>query len=156
MAGLLAIAQRKLEQADMLAPVLLLHYASGRRDQLDLSLPDTYEQKKHFFTRIGEHIRETRGVFTEAVLLMESWFVNAQEASGALHMQPSRHPSRQEAIVLVGRNTDNSRQSCVVQPFTRDASNKPVWSGASPIAQYNQPVSTGNRAEGLLDFLFTP
>ena len=149
----LQAAQRDLEHDGELVPMLLVHLVSGAHFYKSLHMPNMYEKKKAFFRSIGATLRRTKGPFTEAVMLMESWYVDGREAPNAKDFSPSRHPCRHEAIVLIGRNADNSRQSSVVQPFTRNANNKPVW-GTTPIALYDHPVSRDLRVAGLLDFLF--
>lgn len=146
-------AQRALERDGELVPMLFVQRTSGAQDCWILRMPDTYEKKKTLFLAIGSTLRKSKGPFTEAVMRMESWYVNAQKAPNAKEFLPSRHPCLQEALVLVGRNADNSRQSTVVAPFTRDPNDKVIW-GDIPLAQYNHPVEAGNRAVGLLDFLF--
>jgi len=142
-----------LEGNGDLAPLLFVNYASGKDDRIRMTMPDSYEQKRDAFTALGEHLRNTDGPISEALLIMEGWFVKDWKAESARNVPPSQHPNRQEAIVLVGRNAKNSRQTSVVQPFTRNGDNRPEWD-KHPIASYNQPVQPGNRAEGLLDYLF--
>ena len=149
----LQTAKLFLEGNGDLAPLLFVDYASGKGDRIRMVMPDTYEQKRDAFTALGEHLRNTDGPISEALLIMEGWFVSGKDAPDVTAMRPSQHPKRQEAIVLVGRNAANSRQTSVVQPFTRNGDNRPEWD-KHPIASYNQPVQPGYRAEGLLDYLF--
>ncbi len=116
-------------------------------------LPNTPEQKRVYFAQLGAHYGRHGQLIRAAVLVVESWLVESEEPPSAFRMRPSRHPGRQEALVLIGRDAPDTRSTQVIQPFTRDPRNKPVWS--KPItAIYDEPATPGNRTQGLLDELF--
>lgn len=102
---------------------------------------------------LGAQLREQGRGPKEAVLFSESWYVNAQQESAAMQMPPSEHPGRQEAIVVVGRSADNRRFTMVIQPFTWDKANHPIWLPI-PLAQYDEEHTGTSRAYGILDCLF--
>jgi hypothetical protein len=118
-----------------------------------MDVPNTTEQRQAYFAKIGTRFRRLGQPIQAAVSLAESWVVLAQQAPAALRIPPSQHPSRQEALVVIGRNADNTRTTQVIQPFTRNATSKPVWS-APAIAVYNESVAKGHSAQSLLDELF--
>ena len=151
---LLTVARENLEKDGFLVPVLLLDVAA--KDPVMLMLmdfPDTPQAKQAYFAKIGAQFGRLGRRIQEAVSLAEAWMVLAQQAPAAHRILPSRHPSRQEVLALVGRDAANSRSTQLIQPFTRDAANKPLW-GEPAIAVYNEPVEQGHRAQGLLDDLF--
>ena len=149
----LRTARQNLEQDGLLQPVLFLHLAANDILVVPLTLPDTFEKKALFFFEMGRRLHEQGLQPSEAVFLSESWFLSVQEAPDAMKLPPSEHPSPQEAIVAVGRNADNSRYTQVVQPFTRDKHNRPVWQ-AILIAVYDEKQTPGNGSVSILDFLF--
>jgi len=153
MAALLKKARTNVEQDGQLAPMLFVEPLMG--DLLILGLDSSHpsEEKQAYFTQVGRYLRTQGTLIQAAVFLAETWFVMATEAPAALRIPPSQHPSRQEAIVLIGRNADNTRTSSVILPFRRDAQNKPVWPTLE-LGHYNAPVEKGVRPVGLLDFLF--
>jgi len=104
------------------------------------------------FQALGKTIRSQKGAIKEAVLLCETWMVNAQEVPDATKYMPSQHPCRYEAIVLMGRNADKTRSVSVIQKFTRDEHNAPVWS--EPQVSIREAHTKGLVAKGLLDALF--
>lgn len=152
--SLLKAALENVELDGFLVPVLFLDVTEqGRLIHTLKAMPNTPEQRQTYFNHIGSHYWRLGQRIQEAVVLMESWFVLPQEAPGALRMQPSQHPCRKEAVVLIGRDAANTRSTQVIQPITRDASNKPVWN--KPLmALYDEPVKQGYSTQGLLDDLF--
>lgn len=151
---LLTAARENLKRDGFLVPVLLLKV--GEKIPLlilPLAPPATPEQKQAYFARIGASYRRSGHLIQEAILIAESWLVQAHQAPAAFRFLPSQHPCRQEVLTLIGRNATNTRCIQVIQPFTRDTVNKPVWREAT-IALYNQPVGDGSHAQGLLDDLF--
>jgi hypothetical protein len=104
---------------------------------------------------LGNTLRRCGRPVVEAVLLAESWYVDAAQSPGALAVAPSHHPDRQQAITLIGRHADHSRETQVVQPFRRDSDRQWVWE-KRPLELYNQPVNQPGAAISLLDYLFEP
>lgn len=149
----LRAAKQQLEHNGALQPLLYVHIAGDTALEMPLSLPDTFEKRAGYFHAIGRQLHERGLQPSEAVLVSESWFVAVQEAPAAMDFAPSEHPSRQEAIVLIGRSADGSRFTQVVQPFTRDKHNRPVWQ-AIPMAAYDEPLPSGTGSAGLLDYFF--
>jgi len=151
---LIKVARENLEKDGFLVPVLLL--AVGVKAPLLLLLrdfPNTPEQKQAYFAKIGTQFRRLDQHIREAVSLTEGWMVLAQQAPAAMRIQPSQHPCRQEVLVLIGRDAANTRSTKVIQPFTRERTNKLTWS--KPIMTvYNEPVQQENRVQGVLDDLF--
>lgn len=150
--NILATARRNLVQKGCLIPVLFVALAQGNPLIVHLQLPDTFDQKWAYFRDMGRRLRAVHGDITEALLLSESWIVDARTAPGAATVPPSRHPSRQEAITLTGRNAAGDRYTCVVQPLTRNEQ-QPVWQELL-LAEYDQPVRPDNHSPGVLDALF--
>jgi hypothetical protein len=149
----LATAKKNLEKDGWLQPVLFLQFTGGQRAVCPLGLPKVSDAKQAYFAALGASLHQAGKAIHEAAFLSESWFVEAQKAVSALDFAPSRHPQRQEAIVVIGRDAGRQRVSSVVQPFTRQAENRPVW-GELVIATYNNAVETGWHPVGLLHYLF--
>jgi hypothetical protein len=152
-APILTLARHNLEKDGKLAPVLFVKQPQRAPLLVGLTLPPEAEERQHYFLRLGHSLRQQGESVAEALLLMEGWFVSAQQGPLRFDRRPSQHPHRQEAIVLMGRNADHSRVTQVIQPFGRDAHGQPVWE-ERPLAVYNQPAGQGPQARGLLDYLF--
>lgn len=75
------------------------------------------------------------------------------KAPDAHKFMPREHPLRQEAIMLVGRNAEETRQTQIVQTVKRDKKNEPVW-GSYIVETYNEPMTENNKVGGLIDALF--
>ena len=150
----LQTARQHLEKHGSLVSVLFITFVSGKRIEIPLRLPTTTEDKEAYFVSTGIAMASLNEVIAEAVLLSEGWVVNAQQAPASHKLPPSQHPSRQEAITLIGRNAAGTRHTCAVQPFQRQISGKFIWE-ALTIALYDEPVEHGGRAVGLLDYLFS-
>jgi hypothetical protein len=148
---LLKDARKTLEEDSTLQPILFIELSIGKGIICPLVMPDNSAGKYRMFQVIGNHVREQKGAIKAAVLLTETWIVMAKEAPDATKYMPSQHPCRQEAIVLVGRNADKTRSAIVIQTFTRDEHNSPVWSEPQVIIS-DSPQDLA--AEGLLDALF--
>ena len=146
-------ARQELEREGVLQPVLYVLIVGDTALEMPLTLPDTPELKAKYFFGIGRHLSERGLQPREAVLVSESWFVAVQQAPAAMDFPPSEHPSRQEAIVLIGRSADNRRFTQVVQPFTRDKHNRPVWQ-AMPMAVFDETQTPEQSSTGLLDHFF--
>lgn len=148
---LLKDARKNLEKNNTLQPMLFIELSIGKGIICPLEMPDDSAVKYRMFQAIGNDIREKKGAIKDAVLLSETWIVMAKEAPDATKYMPSQHPCRQEAIVLVGRNADKTRSALVIQTFTRDEHNAPIWSEPQVIIS-DSPQNLA--AEGLLDALF--
>ncbi|MCC6168712.1 MAG: hypothetical protein IT329_15935 [Caldilineaceae bacterium] len=150
---ILQIARRCFDERCAMQTTLFVHVSGNERIAMPLVLPETYDKKALMFFALGHQLHERGLTPNEAVLLSESWFVGVQSAPAALKIPPSQHPSRQEAIVAIGRSADGSRYSQVVQPFTRDTENRPVWQPI-PIAMYDEKRTGQDGPTGILDYLF--
>ncbi len=150
---LLRTARQNLARDGFLIPFLLVKFAATVPVIVPLDLPTTPEQKQRYFRQLGLQFGRGGQLMQAAVMLSESWFVNAQQAPAASRFLPSAHPCRQEAIMMVGRNADNTRATHVIAPFVRAGNHQPVW-GAYPIAVYDEPVKAAGKSIGLLDYLF--
>jgi hypothetical protein len=150
---MLEVARQNVEQDGSLQPVLFLQLAGREVLHMPLSLPDTFEEKARYFLGVNFHLHKLGLTLRAAVFCAETWFVNAQNAPAAMKVPPSEHPARQEAIVAIGRSADNQRHTLVIQPFTRDKLNRPLWLPL-PLAQYDEARTNQNRAYGILDCLF--
>lgn len=150
---LMQIAKQCAEHGHPFQQVLILHVAGDQLLYMPLTLQGDAEAKASQLLILGRQLYERGLTPSEAVLLCESWFVNMQEAPAAMEFAPSEHPARQEAIVAIGRSADNRRYSQVLQPFTRDKDNRPVWQPI-PMAMYDEERESGDGPTGILDFLF--
>ena len=150
---LLNQARQHLERDDFLVPVLLLNVGAIAPVLTSLTVPPSIEERRAYVSQIGIRFRNLNQTILEAAVLMEAWFVMAKETPAATRVMPSKHPCRQEAIVLIGRNADNTRATQVIQPFTRASDKRLLWSKL-PVTSYDQPTGTGTKPVGLLDDLF--
>jgi hypothetical protein len=150
---ILITARKNLLSDGYLAQVAFVRDRSGRVIAVLLEMPKDPFEKRAYLAAWGSRLRRAGVVITEAVLLAEGWFVDGRKAPAPLSLPPSQHPARQEAITMVGRNAAGTRTTSVVQVFSRDRDNQPVW-GQVAIASYNQLVKPGERMESLLDCLF--
>src|SRR5262249_55443929 len=143
-----------IEHDGFLVPVLMLDVVNqGPIILMLMDMPNTTEQRTVYFAKIGTQFRLFGQRIQAAVSLGESWMVQAHQAPAALRMRPSQHPSRQKTLALLGRNADNTRTTQVIQPFSRDTTNKLVW--REPLlALYNEPVENGHHTQSVLDELF--
>lgn len=76
------------------------------------------------------------------MFICESWI------SAPSRVAPSEHPGRQEAIIITGRNRDNTKGVFAKQVFTVE-DNRIIWQAPDTI------IKPGS-AEGLLDLIFAP
>ena len=136
---LLAQACQNKEHDQQLMPIVFL--ANGTTDLKILPLPDlaadALERRAQFYA-LGRKFADT----TEAVFICESWIAPHQGVA------PSEHPGREEAIVLVGRNRDNTNSVFAKQVFTTDG--KRISWQAPDIT-----IKPGI-AEGIVDLIFAP
>ena len=149
----LLVAKRCAEQGYPVQQELFLHVPGDQVLHMSLTLQGDAEAKASQFLVLGRQLHERGLLPSEAVMLCEGWFVNTKEAPAAMKFAPSEHPARQEAIFAIGRSADNQRYTQVVQPFTRDKTNRPVW---QPLlfATYDEPRAAQDGPTGILDFLF--
>lgn len=154
--NILATARHNLEVDGALAPVVFARLG----DQMVVpvgfpDLPTDPDLKRMVMIGLGTKLREQGQEIAEAIMLLEAWYVNGLQYQDAAKIRPSQHPGRQEAIVAVGRNADNTRGTTVIQPFLRSDEHKPVWMKI-PVADYNTSAANSVHAVGLLDYLFNP
>lgn len=150
---MLKTARKNLECEGYLIPFLFAQLSVAGLRLVPLDLPQNGEQKRRYITGLGSLFRRRKQIVMAAVIVSDSWFVAAQKTPAALTIPPSKHPSRQEAITLIGRDAQNARATHVVQPYVRDACNRPVWSEPA-IALYDEPVQAAGQFDDLLDYLF--
>jgi len=150
---ILTAAQENLKEHGYLSPVLFLHLESGERLVSILPLPDTPEEKQMYFTDLGLAIRQAGQRIHEAVFASEAWYVEVKEESDAFNVAPSQHPERREAITIVGRDALRTRFTFLVQPFSRDSQNQPVFEPVE-MTRYNVPADEDYQPVGLIDHLF--
>lgn len=148
---LLTGARKNIEEAGSLHPMLLLEM-EAERFMIPIEMADDSREKYQMFHALGEKMRLKYGLIQNAAVITESWIVMAKEAPDATKYMPSQHPCRQEAIVLIGRNADKTQSAIVIQTFTRNEHNAPVWS--EPQVSISDSSTNGMVAEGLLDALF--
>lgn len=151
--AILRAACQNLETDGSLVSFLFFTLANGKRAEIPLRLPATTEDKETLFVTLGMTLVSVGVTVSEAVMLSEGWIVNAQKAPAALKLPPSQHPSRQEAITIIGRNAEDTRSTCVVQPFSRSSAGKLIWE-ALLFALYDEPTTAGSKVKGLLDYFF--
>jgi hypothetical protein len=104
-------------------------------------LPDFSDdalEKRALFYVLGRQFPD----ITEAVFIFESWIAPPSRVA------PSEHPGREEAIILVGRNRDNTKGVFAKQVFTTE--------GKHIIWQEPDFITKPGSAEGLIDLIFAP
>lgn len=153
MGKILQVARDCMEKGHGVKQLLLVQVAGDRFLHMPLNLEGDADAKSVQLFTIGASLSAQGLTPTAALLLSESWFVKPLEAPAAMQFAPSKHPARQEAIIIVGRSADNRRYSQVIQPFTRDTRNRPVWQPLL-LATYDEPRTPQDGPTGILDFLF--
>ena len=150
-------ADENLQRDGSLQPVLFLRLKNGKRGIVPLELPETHAEKEMYFAGLGLFVARTSGPLDEAVFVSESWYVSPEQGTDFSRIRPSRHPLRQEAILISGRNAAETREAFVIQTFGRDAQNRPV-PGAVMVEEYHDTTDDepGLHAVSLLDYLFPP
>jgi len=144
-------AKAYLRKYPELPPALFALLDNREHVHLPLMLPETHQEKRAYFDLLGSSLSNSGKGLLEAIMIAESWYV---EQPTQPSVRPSQHPNRKEAITLVGRNASGSESIFALQPFARDARQKPIFeplqlktvSGDFPAAFY---------LVGLLDYLFT-
>lgn len=150
---ILQVAKQCVEQGKCVQQLLLVHVAGDRFLQMPLHLEGNADTKALQLLTIGASLQAQGQTPSEALLVCESWFVEPLKAPAARRFAPSQHPARQEAIVIVGRSADNLRYSQVIQPFTRDQANRPVWQPLL-LAMYDELRTPQDGPSDILDALF--
>ena len=150
---LLEAGRKNLEEAGSLRPMLFIQLRNGEGiEEFPLEMPDESSKKYLMFYLLGKQIGSKFGSIQNAVIMSETWTVYADEAPDATKYPPSQHPCRREAIILFGRNADKTRSAIVIQTFTRDEHNAPVWS--EPQVTISDSRKGEVMVEGLIDALF--
>lgn len=150
---IMRVAQDCMKKGQDAPQVLLLQVAGDRFLHMPLNLKGDADAKSLQLFTIGASLHAQGCIPIAALLISGSWFVKPLEAPAAMQFAPSKHPSRQEALIMIGRSADNKRYSQVVQPFTRDTRNRPVWQ-PPVVAMYDEPRTPHDGPTGILDFLF--
>lgn len=137
---LLAIACQQKEQDGQVMPAVLL--LENRVHLRVLELPDLADDalvRRAQFHALGKQFPRS----CEAVFVAESWLAPA-DSPGA----PIDHPNRQEAIMISGRNRDNTRGMFVTQVFTTQ-DDRIIW-------QEPHIAIKPGIVEGIVDCIFAP
>jgi len=154
--GFLRVAKANLRHDGYLEPVCFIQLANGQMDVIalhSLGPGDTLAERQQAFRRLRQQLHARGSTVQAAVCLMEAWYLDAQTAMAGPSIAPSQHHARKQAIVIVGRNANNTRTTVVMQPFHQDAAHRYVWE-KQPIAYFNQPREGDYHFAGLLDYLF--
>jgi hypothetical protein len=147
-------AKQNLKEDGSVAPMLFMRLQNGDNGILPLALPATHEEREDYFTAIGLTFLSAGKMIHEALLLSETWYVQAdQNQRLPLDVAPSQHPKRREAITIVGRDAERTRYTMVVQVFGRDRHQRPVFEPLA-VAEYNTIGGLASGPVGLLDHLF--
>lgn len=147
----LMTAQENLKRQGSLLPALFLELESEGRALIAPELPPTSEERKRFFAALGLTIRLAGHRIREALFVSEVWFVTDEDTP--LEVPPTEHPNRREAITIMGRDADHTRVTYVLQPFSRDQQNRPVF-GPKEFEGYNEPTEKIPQRLDLIDALF--
>ena len=119
-------AKKYLKKDGYLAPMLLVKFTNNQVMSIaltDLVQTNDFQLKRLYFTTVGNKLRDKHGEIDEAVMIVEGWYVRG----GTLNVLPSKHPLRQEAICIIGRNASKTRVTSVIQPFVRGKNKQPLW-----------------------------
>lgn len=153
--GILELAKGNLRKDGSLMPVLFLQPHDDKLRILPLDLPPTTEEKYAYFEIIGLAVLSTGKRLDEALFLSETWYVSQDEDPNLTSdIRPSQHPSRREAISIVGRNAERTRFTFVIEPFRHAGKQRFVFEPRT-VEEYNSKIKEGIEPEGLLDALFT-
>ena len=150
---ILAVTKEFLMTHDHLGPAIFLRLESDEQLVVPLAQLEglmTAEERQSYFSSLGLSLRQAGERIREAILVSEVWYVAPEDE--ALDSPPSMHPKRKEAIAIIGRDSQRSRITHVLQPFGRDSQKRPVFGALE--ADYNIRVEEGNRSTGLIDHLF--
>lgn len=142
---LLTTARQQKEKYQELMPVLLSTNNMGKGSMLPLpDLAADAEARRNQFLVLGKLFPD----IVEAVFVCETWFVAADTTVDAFKVMPSQHPSRQEAIMITGRNRSNTKCVLALQPFSKN--------GKDISWQSPQVFTKPGCAQGPIDLLFAP
>ena len=151
---ILAVTKEFLKANDYLGPALFLRLEHDEETIVPLphlSELKTTEERRSYFSSLGSSLRQAGEIIHEAVFVSQVWSVGPEE-EGAFDIAPSKHPKRKEAISIVGRDSQGTRFTYVLQPFSRDSQNRPVFEPME--ADYNIPLEEEKHSTGLIDHLF--
>ncbi len=151
---LLKIAQQNLAEDGYLQVMLFLNLKGKGVKTYGLQMPNNNLGRQQVLNQLRQELSANGETIQEALILMDTWYIDGKDAQDGLHTLPSQHPERQEAIAIVGRDARNAKTSMVMQPYTRDEDGQLVWdaSGTRIYGQSSKEVS----APGLVDWLFVP
>lgn len=138
----LATARQVKTAQQAILPFLLLQDMRGRVDYLPLPglATDAQTRRAQFFA-LGRNLPH----IVQALFVCESWFV---AGAGTGCVQPSRHPARQEAILLTGCDRAGGRTLLILQAFQKRGKG----------IRWQSPIRTTNPVDGVgpLDYFFAP
>lgn len=144
-------AQEVLENQGYLSVQLVFHFHSGEKASViiekNLSEPD---EKRAAIQALGQQLRARHGGIREVIFISESWITNSS-IPDADKIRPSQHPARREAIIVAGRNEDNSCFALATQFFSREGEDELVW---HEIVVHQCDEGDGQVFGGILDYLF--
>ena len=146
-------AKENLREYGSLSPTLFLHLESGERLISSLKLPETSKERQAYFATLGLSFSRAGQEIREALFISEAWYVKAKEDAAAFAVAPSQHPERKEIISIEGRNAQRTRLTVLLQPFSRDSQNQPVFEPVI-VEQFNTPADIAYYPVGLTDHLF--
>ncbi len=151
--SILESAKEELRIEGTLSPTLFLRLESGKRVTLPVSLHESDEDRQFYLATLAKSFAGIGQPVEEAVFLVTGWYVESEESKDNRRIVPSRHPKRQEVLSLVGRNTDRTSCTLVIQPFRRNQKREILFENLVA-AEY--AVSTGKATEAVwfLDPLF--
>src|SRR5215213_1486462 len=119
--GILELAEGNLRRDGSLMPVLFLQPHADKLRILPLDLPATTEEKYAYFRIIGLAVLSTGKRLEEALFLSETWYISTEEdRTLTSEIRPSQHPSKREAISVVGRNAERTHFTFMIEPFHRE------------------------------------
>jgi hypothetical protein len=152
---ILTVTKEFLRYHEHLGPALFLRMEAGEKGVIPLAYLDdlrTIEERREYFASLGLSVRLVGNKIREALFVSEVWFVVPEEME-SLDVPPSQHPSRKEGISIVGRESKGTRFTQVLQPFSRDVNDQPIFEPLKD-AKYNVPLDDVSRPSGLIDHLF--
>ena len=112
--------------------------------------PSEPDKKAAAMRALCKKLRTQYGSIKEAIFFAEAWVAKNTSPDFA-EIPPSQHPDREEAIVITGRDDDNSNSVLVVQRFSRNEANEPIW---HTVEVHQGQGEDGITFRGVLDYLF--
>jgi len=146
-------ARENLADHGNIGTTLYIRLESGERGVVPLSMPGSHEEKRMYFTLLGLSFLESGRQIREAILVAESWYVEASEGDYPHQVAPSQHPQRKEAITLAGRDSKGQQFVFAIQPFQRNLQNQPIFDSMA-LEQFDEQPNDSYYSTGLLDNLF--